>query len=232
MELNLNDIWALMRKKLWLFAAIVFISGALSLGISKFIIPPKYTSDFEVSIDFRTSAENGSIGSYTVQYHLNKYIKKVSGDSFLDDVSSRLEEKEIIFGKESLRKSIAIDKNSDISFKIKVTTSDIKLTDEIARTISDTIATGGKFLEQTDRTSINKIEVSIAPRPVVFPSSPNVLLNTIVGLMLGAALAVVLIILIDKIDTTIKDEHDLERNFDNIILGVIYEHKLETGDKR
>jgi len=61
------------------------------------------------------------------------------------------------------------------------------------------------------------------------PASPNVQLNTIIGVLIGAFLGVLIIFVIELLDTRIKGEEDLVSRYELPILGVI--PSVQNSDK-
>lgn len=53
------------------------------------------------------------------------------------------------------------------------------------------------------------------------PSSPNIQLNTIIGILAGILLSILIIFIIEFFDTTVKDEADLTNKYALPVLGVI-----------
>ncbi|NLV69310.1 MAG: polysaccharide export protein, partial [Clostridiales bacterium] len=51
--------------------------------------------------------------------------------------------------------------------------------------------------------------------------TPNVKLNTAIGFLLGLILSVLLVLLLDMLDVTIRSEEDLTKLVDIPVLGVI-----------
>ncbi|MEG0579278.1 MAG: capsular biosynthesis protein, partial [Niameybacter sp.] len=62
------------------------------------------------------------------------------------------------------------------------------------------------------------------------PSSPNVLLNTLIGFMLGGVLSVLGVLVAAMLDNRVKDEEDLKKYYDMPILGAIPD--LESAQTR
>ena len=68
----------------------------------------------------------------------------------------------------------------------------------------------------------------------VSPSSPNIPLNTLIGILLGAILSVLMIFVTEMMDTRIKSADDLGDRYTLPVLGVIpsAEHKEENKNDK
>ena len=67
--------------------------------------------------------------------------------------------------------------------------------------------------------------VKIIDRPLEpeFPSSPNILKNTFLGLVLGFILSASIVVLMELLDSRVRDEDQLRNMFDLPVLAVIPE---------
>ena len=67
------------------------------------------------------------------------------------------------------------------------------------------------------------------------PSSPNVLMNSAVGGVVGLVIAVIIVLLRSLLDNTVKSEEELKDRFDVPVLGKIpdfYESKKKGARAR
>lgn len=83
----------------------------------------------------------------------------------------------------------------------------------------------------------NNISVVDRPKPAEKPSSPNLLLNMALSLLVGVALAGALIFALEKIDSSIRDPQDVSKRFGLPLLGAIpelldQEIAVAIGDKK
>ena len=69
----------------------------------------------------------------------------------------------------------------------------------------------------------NNVSVVDVAKPSASPSSPNLILNLAFSLFLGLVLAVALIFILEKMDTSIRDPQDVTKRFGLPLLGAIPE---------
>ena len=58
-------------------------------------------------------------------------------------------------------------------------------------------------------------------RPATSPSSPNIRRNTMIGLLAGAVVMIVTVLLIELLDTRVKRPEDVEDVMQIALLGVV-----------
>lgn len=66
----------------------------------------------------------------------------------------------------------------------------------------------------------------------VSPIKPNKLLNIVIGVAIGIALGIGLAMLLEKLDTTIKDEKDVEQILSLPIIGLVSSIPIEKKKRR
>jgi len=71
---------------------------------------------------------------------------------------------------------------------------------------------------QTTQTNVSVIQVATTP---AFPSSPRVLLNVAIGLLLGGAIAIVVAVLREKRDWRLRTDADVLEALNQPLLGVL-----------
>lgn len=82
---------------------------------------------------------------------------------------------------------------------------------------------------QTTQTNIVVLTPAIPP---VDPSSPNLLLNTVVAVFLGTLLAVGTVLLLELLDQRVRGDDDLQQLLGVPVLGLISAVKFNKGSKR
>lgn len=222
MELTLNKLIDLMLKKIWLIVLIVVISGISAFAISRFAIQPRYKSSITVMI-LKTDAQL-SMSDATLK---NNYIEFTKSDFFLDEIEANLE---LTFEQHGLKEPVKAERIKEyisvnqsninsLAFDISIVAEDPQL----AYSICKEIETGASLIYNqsvnfrgTDVQVIN--HATLNEKPV----SPNVALNTVVGVFLGIILSFLVVILLHMIDNSIKDENDLVDNYELPLLGIVY----------
>lgn len=119
--------------------------------------------------------------------------------------------------------STQIIDNTEI-FKITITCSNPDVAAQIANTFAEVAPNViGKVITAS---SVKVIDYAIPSNVKV---SPNVAMNTILGLLMGLILSCAFIALRELFDVRIKNESDLEKNFEYPILGIIPKIGMSNG---
>ena len=103
-----------------------------------------------------------------------------------------------------------------IAFEVSVKTTDPKLSMDIANTIAEVAPE--KIVQIV---KVGGVEIIDKAKLPTAPSSPNLKLNILIGFVIGFALAFAGFLLKEMFDTTIRNENDIEKEFDFPVLGSI-----------
>lgn len=215
MEIDLKKILFLLKKNL-----VLIISLSLAFLISAFIftklfITPMYTTSVKLYVD--SSNSNGTTNINELNYAqkvVNTYIEMINTNDFYKKVNSRANTNMSL---SEIKKSIsfAVVNNTEI-FSITAKTDSPTKSKLLADTASIVAIETIAELKQSSKINV----VSSAPLPTS-PSSPNIKLNCAIGFFIGLFLSFIISLLKDSLNVKIKNEEDLENNYDIPILGVI-----------
>ena len=204
--LYLKNIINLLKKKIWLIFLLAFIGFLISFGITKLFIKPKYTStvSFYVSntehlqnkIDYNDiNAAQKLANTYSVIMKSDNLLSEAISISNLYQLSS-----------DQIRKMMKVTAVSNTEvIELHVTSENPQLSADIANAIAQVAP-----MKIKDITKTGDIAVIDEAVPNTVPSSPNVRINCMLGILAGTALAFIYIILKDIMDTTIKGEEDIK----------------------
>ncbi len=216
-QISFMDILRMVVKRWWILLSIVCVCGIISFSICEYFITPMYTSSGKLLARSETNdtATNINIGTINTSTRLvSTYIEILKTDTFLGriaDVSgldytatqisnmislSSLSETEVL--------SVEVTCPSPTDAKILANLIMDSAQDEI-----DRIGHGGY---------VSVIDEATTPQA---PSSPNVELYIIIGVLLGVLIGVAVILIVELLDTRIKGEDDLVSRYELPILGVI-----------
>lgn len=237
MELTLNKLIDLMLKKIWLIVLIVIISGISAFAISRFVIQPKYRSSTTVMIVKTDTDLSASITQLKADY-----MEFTKSDVFLANVDESLntEEKLEQYGlteaipAKRIKTYLSVNQNNANSsaFDIIIVAEDPNIAFSICREIEKS---ADKIYKKSTKFRGTTIEIINEARYNAEPISPNVALNTVVGVFLGIIFSFLVIIVLHIVDNSVKDESDLVDNYDLPLLGVVYSNAsadelMENGD--
>lgn len=145
---------------------------------------------------------------------VDTYITIIQSDTVLTDVIGRSNS---LYTTGQLNKMIsARSLNNTEVFQVNVTSEDPNEAQALANSIADTAP---EYL--SDIVTGTSVKIIDRAKFSDVPTSPNVLSNTMIGLVAGFMLASGLILLVSLMDTRIKTEQDLQRITDLPILGAI-----------
>lgn len=212
------DVLYLLRK-LWIKKFfIVFVGllvGTIALLGSVFFIKPKYTSTTRIYVVSRssdTSLTNQDLqaGSYLV----NDYKEVITSSEVL---SSVIDQEKLSMSAGELSKEIAVTIPTDTRvISISVTDTDAQRACDIANTVREVAAEKIKAVTKVD--DVTTLESATKPS---HPSSPNVKKNAVIGVLAGAFLAIVGILVAEVLDDRVRRPEDIEETLGMTLLGVV-----------
>lgn len=213
-EINLLDIFYLLRSKLWLIIMFALLTASAAGLFSYYMMTPMYTSTTQLYIISRssesTSLSDIQMGTQLTQDYMVLVKSRAVVNKVIENLDLDLDYNEVAGAVKASNPS-----NTRI-LEINITYPDAfmakKLADEFAKVSSEQIA---KIME-TDKPEI--IDEGNLPKE---PSSPNIKLNIVIGGILGAVLISGIIVILYVIDDTIKDSEDVEKYLGLNTLGLI-----------
>ena len=216
-EITLQEIFSILWSKLFLIILGPLLGGVVAFSITYWGIEPEYTSRISMFVNNTQNRENlnANINDINASQKLvATYIELLKSDKFLHEVS---EVAELEYTPNQLRDAITANAiNGTEIFEIKVTMKDKEVAAHIANTI-------GKIAPEEIIRVVKAGSVALIDEAVVveMPSSPNITLNTLIGMMLGGVLAVLGVLVAAMLDNRIKSDEDIKKYFELPILGVI-----------
>ena len=147
---------------------------------------------------------------------INTYSVIIKSPAILDKVIDKLDLTQNV---EQLNQNISVNsqENSQV-FSLTVTDNNAGKAVEIANTVSETFQKEIKGIMNVDNVSIlAKAELKENPTPIKPDPLLNIAIAIVVGLMAGIGLA----FLLEYLDNTLKDGHDVETYLDMPVLGSI-----------
>lgn len=206
-------------KKIWqkkvqvLFGAILF--GLLTLLFSIIILKPLYTSSTRIyvvtqSSDRNLTSQDLQAGSYLV----NDYREIILSDSVLSEVINR---EGLTVSSSALRKNLVVAIPSDTRIiTISVNDPEPQKAQQLANSIRQVAAEKIKVVTKVE--DVTTIEEAKLPTS---PSSPNINKNVSIGALVGATVAVVLILLLEVLDDRVRRPEDVEEVLGLVLIGVV-----------
>ena len=212
------DVLYLLRKlwsKKFFIVFVGLLVGTIALLGSIFFIKPKYTSTTRIYVVSRssdTSLTNQDLqaGSYLV----NDYKEVITSSEVL---SSVIDQEKLSMSTGELSKEIAVTIPTDTRvISISVTDTDAQRACDIANTVREVAAEKIKAVTKVD--DVTTLESATKPS---HPSSPNVKKNAVIGVLAGAFLAIVGILVAEVLDDRVRRPEDIEETLGMTLLGVV-----------
>ena len=208
----LKKLWQ--KKVLIIFSALLF--GLVALVFSAFVVKPTYTSSTRIYVANQTAGTNNltaqdlQAGSYLV----NDYKEIIISDSVLSDVINR---EGLTMAEGDLRGMIRVSIPNDTRIiTISVNSKDPQYAQQLANSVREIAAEKIKVVTKVeDVTTIEEAKVPTSP------SSPNINKNVSIGALVGATVAVVLILLLEVLDDRVRRPEDVEEVLGLVLIGVV-----------
>lgn len=223
-EIDLREIGLVLLKRIWTIMLCAVLVGAAVLVYTINFVAPAYKSSIKMYVNNNSSAHSQYISSSDRAVALSlveTYINMISSDTVMDKVAEAtgLE----ISGAEIRGMMTAGSVGETEIFQVSIISPDPQLSADIANTIADVAPD-----ELTRFITGSTAKIIDYARPATSRYSPNYVTNTILGVVTGAAIAVLSLVLQMVLDIHVKREEDLTKIFSVPVLGVIPELHEET----
>ena len=216
--ISLQELGRTLRKRMGLIAIFTILAITISGVISYVLITPIYQASTQILIN-QEKVDTTAINPATIQGDLqliNTYNEIIKSPVILDKVVEDLDFKS---NTDELNSKITVN-SAEGSQVVKITVQDpspqnaVKIANSVASVFQEEI----KRLMNVDNVNVLAMaQLPDNPSPI----KPNPMLNmaiaAVVGLMLGVGIA----FLLEYLDTTIKNEQDVEDSLGLPILGLI-----------
>lgn len=205
-------------KKRWkLILMITLAAGLISGAISYLLLTPIYQASAQILVNQKDTENQFDANLLQSNVNLiNTYSVIIKSPAILEKVIDELHLKQSV---EDLNKHITVDsqENSQV-FSLSVENPDAAKAAEIANTVSQTFQNEIQGIMNVDNVSIlakadvNENPLSVRPNPVL-----NIVIAVVAGLMLGMGIA----LLLNLMDTTLKDDEDVAALLGVPVLGSV-----------
>ncbi|MCI5873923.1 MAG: Wzz/FepE/Etk N-terminal domain-containing protein [Clostridiales bacterium] len=225
-EIDLRELFfeLLIHWKVILLSTIMV--GVIAFVISFFLITPQYESTSALYV-LSKSTSITSLADIQMGTNLtNDYIVVVKGRPVLEQVISNLSLEEENY--ESLSQKVTLNNPSDSRIlEITVRDPDAKLAKRIADEIAE--VSSAFISEKMDQDPPTIIQRGYADGE---PVSPNIAQNIVLGALVGAFLAIAVVVITYLLNDTIMSADDVERKLGMNLLGTLpLEEEEDDGNK-
>ena len=231
---TIKDLIQLFLSKIWLIIIVTLVGAAAGFGVSKLCIDKKYSSYITLYVQCYTDIKDDSNQSDISKSKqlIGTYIELLGQDDYVmnqisDDLVKKFDEatlkycfsmKDNRINPSSLRASLSLTSVTDTSaIKAVATTKNAEVSAAILQSLK----------EHANADVATSIGVGSITSPIenvpVFASevSPNLLKNTLLGAAAGFMLIILIVLIVDFFDNTVKDPENLGKKYEKAILGEI-----------
>lgn len=210
LEIDLGRIWKAIWKRIWLVGVSAVLCAVIFVITTFYFVTPKYES----SAMFYVNNNSLSVGdaSFSISQAditaskslVDTYIVILKSRSCLNDV---IDYAGVDLTYTDLSKMISASSVDETEvFEIVVTSDDPKEAENLANAIAYILPK--RISSIVEGTAANVVDNAIVATK---PSSPNYINTTVVGFIIGMAASILVIILREVFDVTIRASEDIER---------------------
>ena len=225
-EIDLRELLAVLLSQWLLILVVTFLGGGIAFGVSHYMIVPQYESTAQLYVLSKSTSITSLADIQTGTSLTNDYMVVVEGRPVLEQVIVNLSLNESYH---SLKSKVTLNNPSN-SRILEITVRDEN--PAMAKKIADEIADVGS-------TFIAAKMVQDAPMIIQKgyadgqPVSPNIIKNTLIGAVLGAFLAMAIIVISYLFNDTIMTAEDVEKKLGLNVLGTLpLEEAEDDGEGR
>jgi capsular polysaccharide biosynthesis protein len=220
-EISLLEILDILTSNIWKIISTTIIGVVIAALVTFFLMTPQYTSTTDIVVNnTATTTNEDTITQAGLQANLtllNTYQSLVSRPLVLEPAIAAVPEAEGMTAGE-LAQNVTVSMDSDsLLFTISVENESPFMAANLANAIAASLSEVVKDVLQVENVSI------VTPAtPNESPTSPNVLLNIIIGGLLGLIIGVVYQFIKAMLDNSVKSS-DIIEELDWTLLGTIPE---------
>lgn len=217
MEIDVFHLLKILWKRKLLIALVAFVTGIVAFAYSSFIVKPEFTSTTRIYVVNRNQGDKPGLTNQDLQagsYLVKDYREIILSQDVLEKVATDLK---LELPPKGLASKIKVTVPVDTRIvSISVTDRAPEEASRIANSLREVAAQ--KIISVTRVSDVTTLEEA---RPATSPSSPNIRRNTMVGILAGAVVMVVTVLLVELLDTRVKRPEDIEDVMQIALLGVV-----------
>ena len=229
-EIDLREMFKILLKRAWIVVLCAVIVGAAVLTYTVNFVTPQYKANVTIYVN-NNSGKDGtyiSSGDLAVALRLvSTYVNIIQSNTVLDKV---IEETGLLLTTNQVRSMISAEVVEETEmFRVTVTTPNPQMSADLANAIA--AVAPGEIAEIIEGSSAKIIDYARVPTG---RSSPNYVTNTVLGALIGAVLAIIVILVQNMMDLRVRNEEELAKICSVPVLGVIPDMTNEmrnTGKK-
>ncbi len=223
-ELDLSQLMRILINRWYLILIAVIVIGGLATGFAA-------TRDdyYEARTTYAIQIEAGDGSTITDAVRLvNTYVRFSTSEVVIDNLVETLNahpDTTRTYTPRALRTMISVRESGSqsIAIDIVVTSSDPVEAALVANELFNSI----DYLVENEMQNLQSIDSWGMAKVPEYPSGPNRMLYSVVGVLLGGMVGVLGVFLIEFFDKTIKSTTDIEKKLQLRVLGIIPDYNMD-----
>lgn len=217
--INLQQLFKILWKRLFLIISFAIVAAGITASISYFVLPPIYQAQTQILVNQKNNDKEAYVLAQQQETDLqliNTYNVIIKSPAILNKVIEKLK---LDVTPEMLTTQISVSSESNSKVvNIKVEDSEPQQAVEISNTVAEVFKEEIPKLMSVDNINILSVaKMEENPSPV----KPNKILNTCIAAVVGLLIGIGLAFLLEILNTTIKNERDIEEVIELPIMGLV-----------
>ena len=232
-EIDLLQVWEIIKEKLILFILICMVTCTIALCITKFLMKEEFTATAKMIVvqksDSASAQQNYTYSDLQLSQKLAAtYSQIIMSEAISDPVISNLNLYDLYqIDSEKYGKIVKVSSaNNTEVMNIDVTTNDPQLSTDIANEVVDVFE--DKIYDIMQIENVTTLTDAKVPQK---KSGPSTLKNTAIGGIIGLLICGVITILQLFTDTKVKTEEEVKKIFDYPIIGSIPDFEIKDAEE-
>ena len=239
-EITLSDLISILLKRFWIILAVMIVGGLLAYYYATNMVTPLYTAQTKYLVDTAILSDNTE-SSANIEEQRNNVLSKLMASNYIEILNTRMFADYLAdilqdmplsneYSDDNLFNMIkyTYEENTE-TYTVTVTA----FSPEDARIISECIQNESeKYLVRKKPSAAETLQVIDRAWDKKNPSNVNVLMTVILGLMVGAIIPFIILLIVDMNDSRIKDEKSISNMFNLPVLGSIPEYTVPVKNSK
>ena len=235
-EITLSDLISILLKRFWIILAVMIVGGLLAYYYATNMVTPLYTAQTKYLVDTAILSDNTE-SSANIEEQRNNVLSKLMASNYIEILNTRMFADYLAdilqdmplsneYSDDNLFNMIkyTYEENTE-TYTVTVTA----FSPDDARIISECIQNESeKYLVSKKSSAAETLQVIDRAWDNKNPSNVNVLMTVILGLIVGAIIPFIILLIADMNDLRIKDEKSISNMFNLPVLGSIPEYSIPS----
>ena len=215
--IDIVQLFKILWKKKIAIILTAIVAAVIAFGVSSFVLTPEYSSTTRIYVVNRNQSEKTGLTNQDLQagtYLVKDYKEIILSQDVLEKVISNLKLEKTV---KALSKKIQVTVPVDTRI-VLITVKDAQPEEasRIANALREVAAE--KIISVTRVSDVTTLEEA---RPALTPSSPNIRRNTALAFLVGGAVMVISVLLLELLDDRVKRPEDVEEVMQVALLGIV-----------